>query len=229
MGILNLRKVADNNTVPTPNTGYGTFFIDNNGVPRIKDDSGNILDFTSGVSQIMGQSGNLELTNFDMSQWNKNLGSVAVPNGSIYNIFDTLIAGDKTAVSSTGDGGIDIVTDVAGEDYIQMNWRGVKEYLSIRVTMEVQQGGTDFYRLQLRRKSDDSIISVHPFSINSADQPEDVVTTNINTFIGSATDDFVTGGFYIVLANNSGGTVTIANSIDILINREYQKPIASSI
>lgn len=226
---INYPIVSNDTEVATPPLGYyAIYYKDVLGNPQafIKDDAGAVSGIVSGVDSVNGLSGIVSLKNLDFTQWNRDVGSVVVGDGSNYNIFEGFIPGDKTSISAVGSGALDITSDV-GEDFIQVNWQGTIEAFNIRIIMEVQQGGTDYYRLFLRRKADDSIISVHPFSINSTDQPEDIVTINISTFVGSALDSFVTGGFYVEFANNSGGSATIANDINVLIERRYQNSLTA--
>ena len=216
---------ASQSEIITPPAGQVAFFIDENGVPRAMDENRDIADFVAGVTSINGKIGVATLKEFDITQWRRNVGSIVVPDNSTFNIFEGFTSGDKIApVSTIGPGEINITSD-PGEDFIQLDWQNVIEAIFIRVIIELQQGGTDYYRLILRRKADDSIISVHPFSMNSTDQPEDINTINIDTYVGSASDSFVTGGFYIQLANDSGGSVTIANNLDLKITRTYKQAL----
>lgn len=160
---------------------------------------------------------------FDITHWKRALAiDIPVTNGSEYSLFDDIVGADKLTVSATGSGGIDI-TAAAPHNFIQMTWRGELEYLSIRIVTKLIQGGTDRYRVQLRRQSDDSVVTSSVISINAPDNPDDIVSTMLSSYIGSATDAFVTDGFYIQFINNTGGVVNFNEYINIMIVRQYQR------
>lgn len=188
---------------------------------------GNVPNTPHPVDSVNGVTGAVSLRNFDITQWVTTMGSgVSVPNGQVFNILQQVLSSEKTPVSATNSGQLDVIlTPFLEEDYIKPNWLGTKEMIYIRVIMDIVQGGTDYFRLILRRKSDNSIISVHPLTINNNDVPENIMTCNILTYIGSSTDSFITGGFYIQFANNSGQSITLINNINILIKRNYQQSL----
>lgn len=225
---INIGIVLNDSEVSTPPAGYVARFekeVGSEVVTHYKNENGDVFSATAGVSTVNGVSGTVNLNNWDLTKWDAILGSnIAVPNGTTYNILESISDADKTASSAIGDGALSI-QKLAGQDKIQFNWQGVDEWINIRIELKLSQGGTDFYRLQLRRATDDSVVSHHPFSINSTDQPESEVTINIFTFLSGATDSFVTGGIYLLLLNDSGGTVTIEDKINLLIQRHYKESI----
>lgn len=181
---------------------------------------------TSVNNVVSDNSGNINLRNFDLTQWSTDLvAPLSLLDGTALNIFEILSNTDKTTVSATNTGTLDITED-ATQDYIQTNWLGTVESLNIRfisqATYRGNQGNLITLRLILRRKSDNSIISVHPLSIEGGVLPENTITTSVTTYVGSATDSFVTDGFYIELANDSGTDIDIEDSLNILIERRYQ-------
>jgi len=164
---------------------------------------------------------------FDITQWSKDISltPITITNAISYNLLDDLLESDKTSVSSTNTSALNITEDLAGQNYIQFNYQNRVESIFIRVILEVEQNAIDFFRIILRRKSDDSVISVHPLVINAADVPEKTVTCNIETYLSGVSDSFVTGGLYIQFANNSGQDIDLENNINILIKRVYQNQI----
>jgi hypothetical protein len=156
---------------------------------------------------------------FHITQYKRTLGTaITVTNGSSFNLMEDFVIGDKTAVSATGDGALNITTDV-GEDYIQINWRGVIESLDIRVTIDIDQSGTDFYEVALKRVSDDSVVGQTSVAMDGS---HSIASVLMLSYVGSATDSFVTDGFYITFENESGQSADLQNDIDILIKRTYQ-------
>lgn len=230
---INLPQVSNDSEVGTPPSGYLAFFLkDVSGTPvlHVKNSSGVVTPAESGVATVNSVNGNVELRSFDITQWSKTLPSnINVSNGSTYNLFESLTDSDKTAVSATNSGALSITQEVADNDHIHANWQNIVEFWTIRVLMQLDQGGTDYYRVQLRRKTDDSVVSTHPFSIDNNDMPEQSISLNILTYVGSDTDPFVNGGFYLLFLNNSGGTATITGNLNVLITRNYQIPIATQL
>lgn len=160
----------------------------------------------------------------DLTQWSNSIPTTSIPNGSENNILDFITDANKTAISASTSGALNIVEDPSG-NYITGNWQGVVEKLAMRLSIGVQHGGTDFFRFLLRRKADDSIVLVAPFSSNNADVPEASITFSTISYIGSPTDPFVQDGFYVSVANNSGGGLSISSFVNILISREYETPL----
>jgi len=156
---------------------------------------------------------------FHITQYKRTLGSpITVTNGSSLNLMEGFVIGDKTTVSATGDGAMSITTDV-GEDYIQTNWRGTIESLDIRVTIDIDQSGTDFYEVALKRVSDDSVVGQTSVAMDGS---HSIASVLLLSYVGSDTDSFVTDGFYLTFENESGQSADLQNDIDILIKRTYQ-------
>lgn len=156
---------------------------------------------------------------FHITQYKRTLGTaITVTNGSSLNLMEGFVIGDKTTVSATGDGAMSITTDV-GEDYIQTNWRGTIESLDIRVTIDIDQSGTDFYEVALKRVSDDSVVGQTSVAMDGS---HSIASVLLLSYVGSDTDSFVTDGFYLTFENESGQSADLQNDIDILIKRTYQ-------
>lgn len=161
--------------------------------------------------------------------WSRTLPApVVIPNGGEYNLLEALSGANKILTPIVSAGELFITADPVGEDFILMNDQGVYEKLDIRITMELDQSQTDFYRIQLRRKADDSIVSVHPFSISDPDIPESIATVNLVSYANGATDPYFTGGFYMVLVNDSGHAVDLTGALKVLITRSYGQPLIGS-
>lgn len=165
-------------------------------------------------------------SNFDICHWKRPLAAnINVANNNDQNIILNFTDAMKNALSDVSADSAFMSTAVSGQTVIKTPWRGVKERLTIRISMELTQGGTDFYRLQLKRANNDSIVTTYQISINSNDIADDIITTEISTYVGGDTDPFVVDGFYIDLRNTSGGTVRIHDEIGILLVRQYQEPL----
>ena len=93
---------------------------------------------------------------------------------------------------------------------------------NIRVNLNIDTGSTQTLRLGLKRFRDDSLIgSTIPLVRNQDDTGQQVVFV---TYTADANDPFVDGGFYFLLENDSGGTITIDGSTGFLIQYHYQYP-----
>lgn len=162
----------------------------------------------------------------EFTHWRRTLGANwNVANNSNANIFENFVAGDKLAISATGAGALDFTTAPSGQAVIKVPYAGVSERLSIRLALELTQGGTDFYRYQLKRAVDNSVVTTYQISINSNDIADDIVTTEISTYVGGPTDPFVVDGFYIDFRNTSGGVVRIHDFVDVLVTRQYTRTL----
>lgn len=167
--------------------------------------------------------------NYDITQWEyPNTDGITIPNSSSVNLLDYLDDSYKTGITSENISELSVTEDLNGYNYIQANWQNTIEAWKIRIILEVVQNGTDFFRLILRRKVDDSIVSVTPITINSTDVPEDIITFNLITDIGGANDSYITGGFYLEFANNSGQEIELINTVNVWFQREYRKMLKTT-
>lgn len=233
-------KVSEMLTLEQIVTGLNLIFTDDVGTPtqtfpkgtKLTEILGDIFEALPAAGDVFATEQFVEdyvatTKTWEATQWSNTLpAQIAVPNGTAINLFDLVDDTNKTGISATTSGALSITEDPTG-DYIQTNWLNINEKLTIRVNISVDQGGTDQFRLILKRKADDSVISVHPIIINSGDVPEEIVTETITTYVNSPTDPFITGGFYIEFANDSGGNADLQNNVNILIFREYQNPIVN--
>lgn len=157
----------------------------------------------------------------DMTQWVQPLAAdVVVPDNGAVNLLESVTDASKI-LDPGNDGTLFISPDGGDEDFIQTNWQGVLESLTIRLILKIFQSGTDYYRIILRRKVDDSIISVHPFVMAFSDMPERLAAINIETYVGGAADPFVLNGFWVEFANASGANANLQENINLLIKRKY--------
>lgn len=140
--------------------------------------------------------------------------SEVVADGTSINIltlFDNVA--DKQAISDRYDQ-LDITTDK-----IITTYTGSKTLHTIRLIFDISVGNLQFYQIELRRKSDDSVISVHGMNRNP-DQPTQ--TINIVTRTLSPTDPFVIGGFYLAFVNQSGLSCTVSGNMQLVIISQRQ-------
>jgi hypothetical protein len=93
---------------------------------------------------------------------------------------------------------------------------------NIRVNLNINNGSDQTLSLSLRRFQNDSLIgSSIPLRRNQDETGKQVVFV---TYTASASDPFVTGGFYFLLTNNSGQNVILSGKIGFLIQTYYELP-----
>ena len=108
--------------------------------------------------------------------------------------------------------------------YVGMPYEGLRLNHNFRVNFGIDPGSTQTFALSLRRFKNDSVIGSEIPIIRNADEPGK--QQNFISYTAGALDPFVTGGFWFALRNDSGSSqVEIQNSIGILIQTYYQKPI----
>lgn len=151
---------------------------------------------------------------FSRTQWSKTITNQIINTGTSLNLI-TLIPNDSIIVNGTDNfGRMNISTNK-----ILSNWYGVPMVHLIRIVLNIQTGSTQTYSLELRRFSDNSVISSKEIQRNNYTP---TTAELFMSYTNSATDPFVTGGFYIAFNNTSGRSVTLINSLNILITTIYQ-------
>ena len=107
--------------------------------------------------------------------------------------------------------------------YVGTPYEGYRIHHTIRVNFEVATGNIETYELSLRRWFNNSQIgSSQQIGRNPDTSGNQIAFTS---YTASATDPFVTGGFYVALFNNSGTTATIQGNAGILIQQTFEKPV----
>ncbi|MFO0090072.1 MAG: hypothetical protein ACK518_04650 [bacterium] len=107
--------------------------------------------------------------------------------------------------------------------YTTEPYNGLRIHHNFRVNFDIAVGTAQTLALSLRRWADDSVIGSEIPIERSPD-----VAGKQETFLSyttSASDPFVTGGFYFALRNNSGANVTIEGNIGVLMQNYFQKPV----
>jgi hypothetical protein len=104
--------------------------------------------------------------------------------------------------------------------YVGEPYEGQRLQHRFRVNFGIATGANQTLALSLRRFTDDTIIG----SEIKVQRDQDVEGNQFNfvTYTSSATDPFVTGGFYFALRNDSGTDVDINGNIGIYIETSYQ-------
>jgi hypothetical protein len=138
----------------------------------------------------------------------------------------TTVTGDLNGTRINPFTGIDAAAgDHVLVPYVGKEYEGQRLHHNFRVnfTITPSGGATQTLALSLRRFADDSIIGSEILVFRTAD--EGAQQFNFISYTNSASDPFVTGGFYFALRNDSGVDVDIAAaSVGILIQTYYQKP-----
>jgi hypothetical protein len=84
--------------------------------------------------------------------------------------------------------------------------------ITLRIQFGIEKGSLQSAVVQLRRKSDDSVVSE---AVVRRDPDTDVQLVVFPTFIYGANDPYVTGGFRVVLFNNSGSNMKVSSTTPI--------------
>jgi hypothetical protein len=106
--------------------------------------------------------------------------------------------------------------------YVSTAYEGQRLHHSFRVNFEFDTvGGTGNLALSLRRFASDTQIG-SDIQVNKNNDVGGTLVT-IASYTNSATDPFVTGGFYFLLVNTSGNSVDFINKVGILAQTTYQK------
>ena len=140
-----------------------------------------------------------------------NCNSVAITN----------VTGDLSGTRINSFTGVDAAAiDHVLIPYIGQPYEGQRLQHRFRVNFGIETGATQTAALSLRRFADDSIIGSEIKVVR--DQDVEGNQFNFISYTASATDPFVTGGFYFALRNDSGTTLNINGSVGIYIETSYQ-------
>lgn len=152
------------------------------------------------------------------NQWDNNsVGSQTINNGAEINIFPNVIAeANKNSIFTDSFDEL-VVDDANGR--IKTTWRGRKMVHTIRINLDIPTGNTQFYRMELRRKIDDSVVATKTIFRNPDETKQ---TIEFTTRTLNDTDPYVIDGFYISFVNNSGVSATLSNAMQLLIVTQYQ-------
>lgn len=93
---------------------------------------------------------------------------------------------------------------------------------AIRVNFNIVNGSTQFVELGLYRWQNDSLIGSAITIIRNNDVTGQQAV--LETYTASATDSFVTGGFYVAVINNSGTTIEFTGARGVLIQSVFECP-----
>jgi hypothetical protein len=140
-------------------------------------------------------------------------------------------------ITFTPDGGSDWVANISNPftgqtssaadhilvPYIGQPYEGQRLHHQFRVNFEFETTGqTGFLALSLRRFRDDTRIG-SDIQVNKNNDVGGVLETFV-TYTNSATDPFVTGGFYFLLVNPTNNTYNFAGKVGILTQTSFEEP-----
>ena len=158
-------------------------------------------------------AGNITLTE---TQWDvPSVGTNTITNGNGLNLLTLISDANLNNTNSDTTGRLSI----SAGNYIMTDWVGGKMIHNVRLSLEIKTGGQQHYQVNLKRQSDNSIVSSYTIERN---QDEPAQTIEFTTRTLSATDPYVTDGFYIELVNNSGQSCTIEDGMQLVIISNYQ-------
>lgn len=146
-------------------------------------------------------------------------------NTILNNITITNVSGDLSGVVQNEFTG----NSTADYDHIvvpYLNTPVANTYMThvMRVNFNLVSGSVQYSELGLYRWQNDSLIGSAYLIIRNPDTTGAIVI--IDTYTASATDSFVTGGFYFALINNTGQTLEFTGSRGILIQTYFQTPLS---
>lgn len=115
----------------------------------------------------------------------------------------------------------------AANDHVRVQYNGEpidgqRLLHTIRANFNITIGSVQYAELRLYRYQNDSIIGSGVSIQRNPDESGQQVV--IETYTGSSSDAFVTGGFYIAVANNTGTSLEFTGASGILIQSVFQKP-----
>lgn len=151
------------------------------------------------------------------TQWDvPDVGPQVVANGASLNLL-TLInnATHKNLTNSDTFDQLNIVSNA-----IKTTYRDSKTIHLVRLSFNILVGTDQFYQIQIRRAIDDSVVYRLQIQRNA---DESIQTVEMTTRTLSASDPFTIDGFYVAFVNNSGASVTIDDSLSLVIISTYQK------
>jgi hypothetical protein len=160
---------------------------------------------------------------FTRSQWNRTItADLGLANGASLNLFNGTTALRESDKVVAGTDAYDPYAIAATK--ITVPWANVVLHHSIRVNFTIKPGGVETGTVSLRRAADNTIVGAPVMFNRNADNGSNQVI--FNAYTSSATDPFVTGGFYITLNNDSGANLNLeANTqIGVYIVTSYASP-----
>lgn len=155
------------------------------------------------------------LETFNRTQWVQNIALTTINNATSLNLM-TLITNASKLANGT-DGGVNTLDIVSNG--IKTNWKGAVMSHHIRLGLTIAVGTDQHYTLTLRRVVDNSIVASTLLNRNA---DTGFTSADFLTYTYGALDPFVTGGFYLSLDNNSGATVDLITSLNLLITTYFK-------
>ena len=160
--------------------------------------------------------------NHTSTQWSGTIADTAIPNGAFVDLMTLISDADKVADGTVARDEYSIATGAIIIPYIGQPYEGCRLHHIIRVNFDFLTGNAQTAKLQLRRKIDDSIIGQSKAVTRDPDFGG--IFEEFVSYTNGATDAFTIDGFYVAVANDSGATMTLTNSIGILVQTTYEKP-----
>ena len=159
---------------------------------------------------------------YTQTQWGNTITNTAVLNNTGINLLSFLTDANKNS-NGTDVGYIDELnlSGTGSGTYIIMPWRNNGRLLNIiRVNIAIAPGGAQGLGLQLRRKTDNSVISER-----RVDRSPDRTLEGVEfiSYTGSEEDPFVAGSFYVWFDNTSGTSITLTTSVNVLCQTFYSQ------
>jgi hypothetical protein len=106
--------------------------------------------------------------------------------------------------------------------YVGRPFDGDRIHHIFRVNFNLMTGSDQTLALSLRRFANDTVIGSQIQVFRTQD--EGGVQQTFASYTASASDPFVTGGFYFALRNDSGVSVQFEDGVGILLQNTFEKP-----
>lgn len=178
-----------------------------------------VEDNTLSISEIYTSSVQQTITQWDATNWV--ISPFGLANGLEAKLLDlTDPTNDiNTEVSDVFDRMTIESHPTNPHNVIKVQWRGQKVFHTIRLKLSITTGNSQFYRVEIRRGGDDSVVLRKTLSRNP-DEAEQ--TIEMVTFTYKADDPYVTDGFYLAFVNDSGIQCEIDGAYSLTIFNHYQ-------
>lgn len=158
-----------------------------------------------------------------VTQWsadNWTIFPLSIPDATEVKLLDIALDTDiNTEVSDVFDRLAIASHQTNPHNVIKTVYRGGTTVHDIRLTFSLTAGNNQFYRIEVRRGGDDSVVLRQVVERNP-DEAEQTVT--LKTFTYKADDPYVTDGFYIALVNDSGLASELNGRYSLTVFSSYQ-------
>ena len=156
------------------------------------------------------------------TQWSTAIADTPILTGTFIDLFTLFTDADKSASGTVARDEYSVANGAIIIPYIGKPYEGQRLHHTIRVNFDFLVGNAQTVELQLRRKIDNSVIGASKGV--SRDVDFGGIFEEFITYTNSSADAFAMDGFFLAIENNSGATITLTNSIGVMVQTTYEKP-----